>query len=170
MVILATAILTGLIAPAGYAAVGRLSGQPGVSASGAASYAIPIEVAGGMNGLKPSVALVYNSQSGGYLAGAGWSLAGFSAITRCGHSQALDTRVRGVTFSAEDRFCLDGAPLIKKSSGTYGGNDEEYRTEIHNYQRIVSKGGGSSGPPATFEVQQPNGLTYIYGGDTATVL
>jgi len=53
------------------AAVGRIGGQPGASASGAATYAIPIEVAGGMNGLKPSIALVYNSQSSGYLAGAG---------------------------------------------------------------------------------------------------
>lgn len=164
-------LLAGLMPLQGNAAVGRLSGSPGVGPSGAATYAIPIEVAGGMNGLKPSIALVYSSQSGGYLAGAGWSLAGFSAITRCGHSTALDTRVRGVTFSTEDRFCLDGTPLIMlTSSGTYGGNDVEYRTEIHSYQRIVSKGGGSSGPPETFEVQQPNGLTYIYGGGTATVL
>lgn len=92
--------------------VGRVGGEAGSSATGAATYSIPINVAAGLNGLRPTIALAYDSQSDHGVAGAGWALKGLSAITRCRLTQALDGRFQGVEYSAEDRFCLDGIPLI----------------------------------------------------------
>jgi RHS repeat-associated protein len=154
------------VLPSAEAAIGRLGGDGGVSDSGAATYSIPIDVAAGMNGLKPDIALVYSSQSGDGLAGVGWTLSGFSKIYRCGRSNALDTLIGGVTYTAYDRFCLDGAPLIMTTaSGTYGGDGVEYRTEVHTYQKVISHGTQGTGP-ASFEVKLANGLTYFFGNDT----
>lgn len=144
--------------------VGRVAGQGDVSPSGSATYTIPIAVAAGMNGLKPDVALVYDSQSGPGLAGVGWTLSGFSKIHRCGHTIALDGRVRGVTYSAADRFCLDGSPLIMVSGSNYATAGAEYRTELHQYQKITAVGSQGSGP-ASFTVQAPNGQTWYFGDD-----
>jgi len=143
--------------------VGRTGGEFSASASGAATYTIPIEVAAGRSNLKPEIALTYDSQSGDGLAGIGWQLSGLSAITRCGLTPAVDGKFQGVRFTSEDRFCLDGQPLILVS-GTYGGNYAEYRTEVHGYQKIVSYGSLGSGP-SVFLVSQPNGLQYFYGND-----
>ena len=119
------------------AAVGRLAGQPGVSSTGAATYTIPFNVPAGMNGMRPNIALVYDSQSGAGLAGMGWTLSGFSKIHRCPLTIATDGRVEGVTYDVTDRFCLDGQPLILVS-GAYGWDGAEYRTEVHNYEKITS--------------------------------
>lgn len=143
--------------------VGRLSGDFATNGVGAATYTIPLNVAAGMNGLKPAIALAYNSAGGDGLAGVGWSLAGFSEIARCGLTPAVDGRVQGVRYAREDRFCLDGQPLVLVR-GAYGGDGAEYRTEAHNYQKIISYGTQGSGPQY-FEVLHPNGLTYRYGND-----
>lgn len=147
-------------------AVGRIGGFGSVSATGGATYTIPIEVVAGMNGLKPDVALTYDSQSGDGLAGVGWTLSGFSKIYRCPRTRPLDGDFAGgVTYSTTDRFCLDGAPLVQISGGTYGDANMEYRAEVHGYEKVVSKGMQGTGP-SYFEVSLPNGLTYLYGNDT----
>lgn len=148
--------------------VGRIGGEPGVSTTGAATYSIPINVAAGMNGLRPGIALSYNNQSGNGAAGIGWSLSGFSTVTRCGLAPALDGRFQGVRYSSEDRYCLDGQPLILVS-GSYGQNNAEYRTEIHSYEKIVSHDSSGSGP-AWFEVHHPDGLLYRYGNDADSLI
>lgn len=141
--------------------VGRLAGDFNASPTGALGYSIPIEVASGMNGLRPLVALEYNSQSPRGEAGAGWSLTGFSSITRCPLTRALDGRVQGVRFSAEDRFCLDGQPLLL-TSGSHGASGARYRTEVHGYEVVTASGTQGSGP-RSFELYRPDGLTYSYG-------
>lgn len=155
----------GLLADAarGATAVGRIAGEFAVSPSGAATYTIPIQVAAGMNDMKPEVALGYSSHAGDGLAGMGWNLSGFSEIRRCPLTRALDGRVQGVRFSTQDRFCLDGQPLVLVS-GVYGKSGAEYRTEIHHHERIFSQGQQGTGP-AWFEVRYPNGLVYRYGND-----
>jgi hypothetical protein len=164
------AVSAALIALSSQAAtlVGRIGGEPGVNATGAATYTIPINVAAGMNGLRPSIALSYSSQAGDGAAGIGWSLSGFSAITRCPLTAAVDGRFQGVRYSWEDRYCLDGQPLILVS-GSYGRENAEYRTEIHGYEKITSHESWGNGP-LYFEVRHPNGLLYRYGNDADSLI
>src|SRR5262245_37446616 len=83
-------ILFALLTPTADAAVGRTAGSFSVSNGGAATYTIPIFTPPGPRGVQPSVALTYSSNAGiGYL-GRGWSLTGFSAISRCGKTAAQD--------------------------------------------------------------------------------
>jgi RHS repeat-associated protein len=142
---------------------GRIAGTFDASASGAATYNIPIQVSAGMNGLKPAISLGYNSQAGNGLAGMGWTLNGLSEIRRCGLTRAVDGRVQGVRFTTGDRYCLDGQPLVLVS-GTYGGDGSQYRTEVHDFERVFARGRQGNGP-AWFEVRQPDGLVYRYGND-----
>lgn len=156
--------LLGITAPALAAtAVGRIAGTFETSPTGAATYTIPIQVSAGMNGLKPAISLAYNSQSGDGLAGMGWTLTGFSEIRRCPLTRAVDDRVQGVRFTAQDRYCLDGQPLVLLS-GTHGSAGAQYRTEVHGFERVIANGQQGSGP-AWFEVRQADGTVYRYGND-----
>lgn len=148
---------------AGAAAIGRIVAEYGVDPAGAATWSMPISVTAGRGGLRPAVGLRYNSHDGDGLAGAGMTLTGLSKISRCAQSIAVDGRMQGVRFASGDRYCLDGQPLVLVS-GVYGAEGAEYRTEINNLQRIVSRGQQGSGP-AWFEVQHPDGLTWRYGND-----
>jgi RHS repeat-associated protein len=149
--------------PVAAAAVGRVAAEFGVDPAGAASYTLPIAVSPGRGGLRPNIALRYSSHDGDGLAGHGFTLTGLSRVTRCPLTIAVDGRVQGVRFAAGGRYCLDGQPLVLVS-GTYGGDGAEYRTEVDNYRRVVSRGRQGSGP-ASFEVQHPDGLTWRYGND-----
>lgn len=145
------------------AAVGRLAGDFGISGSGAATYAVPIHVAAGRGGLKPVIGLRYASQDDDEVAGPGFSITGLSRIARCARTLAVDGRVQGVQFANDDRYCLDGRPLVLVA-GSYGADGAEYRTEVNNLQRVISHGQRGNGP-ASFEVQHPDGLTWRYGND-----
>jgi hypothetical protein len=140
-----------------------LPGQFSVSETGAATYAIPIEVPPGVAGMEPKLALVYNSQSGNGLYGVGWSLSGLSAITRCPQTMAQDGARGGVKYDLNDRYCLDGQRLILVS-GTEGGNGAEYRTERESFSKIVAyTDPANTGGPAKFLVKTKAGLTMEYG-------
>jgi RHS repeat-associated protein len=143
--------------------VGRLPGQFDTQPSGAATYTIPIQVSAGMNGLAPAIALSYGSQAGNGDAGMGWSLSGFSEIRRCPLTRAVDGRVQGVRFTKDDRFCLDGEPLVLLA-GTHGSSGAQYRTEVHGYEQVIANGQQGSGP-AWFEVRHADGMVYRYGND-----
>lgn len=153
----------GFSASAGATAVGRVAAGFGVDPVGAATYAIPVTVAAGRGGLRPDIGLRYASHDGDGLAGVGFNVTGLSRITRCPLNIAVDGRVQGVRFATGDRFCLDGQPLVLVS-GAYGADGAEYRTEINNLQRVISRGSQASGP-ASFEVRHPDGLTWYYGND-----
>lgn len=98
--------------------VGRLPGEFAVDASGAATYEIPIDVPTGTNGLKPELALVYNSMADGSGLGVGWSLSGLSTIARCPSTLDQDGVGRGVELNTNDRFCLDGNKLRTTNGST----------------------------------------------------
>ncbi|MEQ9430201.1 toxin TcdB middle/N-terminal domain-containing protein, partial [Thalassospira sp.] len=140
---------------------GDFSGQFDVTASGEASYAIPVSVAPGIGNLIPEVELYYSSGSGNGLVGVGWGIGGLSAITRCSQSLTPDGTIRAVKFDGDDRFCLDGQRLVSVS-GDYGAPASEYRTEIDGHAKIVASGIAGSGPEQ-FEVQAPGGHVLSYG-------
>lgn len=145
------------------AAIGRIAAESGVDPAGAATWSVPISVTAGRGGLRPAISLRYNSHDNGGLAGVGMTLTGLSTISRCAQTIAVDGQTQGVRFASGDRYCLDGRPLVLLS-GAYGADGAEYRTEINNMQRVVSRGQQGSGP-AWFEVQHPDGLTWRYGND-----
>ncbi|MBM4197504.1 MAG: hypothetical protein FJ197_10505 [Gammaproteobacteria bacterium] len=161
LVVIAASFLAPVAADAG--SVGRIAGEFGTTATGGAGYTIPIQVAAGMNGLRPDIALQYSSQAGDGFAGIGWSPTGFSEISRCGRTLALDGYISGVHFSSTDRFCLDGQPLILVA-GTHARDGAEYRLQIHQFERIVARGAQGSGP-AWFEMYLPSGLIQRFGND-----
>ena len=161
----------------GYAASktlpGTAPGQFSVSRTGAATYQIPIDVPPGVNGLKPALALFYNSQAGNGLLGQGWSLGGLSVISRCPQTIAQDGVVHLPNLTSDDRFCLDGQRLIV-TSGNYGAANSVYHTEIDSFQQVTANGTAGTGP-ASFTVVDRTGMTRQYstvlvGGDGATPL
>ena len=78
-------LLVGLPAQAGPDAgqTGALRANTEVSALGASTYELPIQVPPGIVGVEPLLSLQYNSQQGEGIAGLGMSLTGLSIITRC---------------------------------------------------------------------------------------
>jgi len=160
---MAVVLILASTAASGATAVGRVAADFGVDPTGAAVYNVPINVAPGRGGLRPTITLRYRSHDGAGLAGAGFTITGLSRITRCPLTHAVDGRAQGVRFTTGDRYCLDGQPLVLVA-GIYGEDGAEYRTEINNFQRVISRGRQASGP-ASFEVQHPDGLTWRYGND-----
>src|SRR5262249_28336251 len=61
---------------------GRNHAGLNVTAEGALTYSISIEVPAGRGGLQPRLALVYSSMAGNGIAGMGWSLTGVPVIQR----------------------------------------------------------------------------------------
>jgi len=115
-----------------------VSGYTPVSVSvgegGAANVSIPITVSPGTGGMEPKLAITYSSQGGNGLLGVGFGISGLSAITRSGSVQYLDGIKSGVNFGPNDRFTFDGQRLIL-ASGSYGGEDSEYRTENESFPK-----------------------------------
>ncbi len=167
------ALGTGVLCLLGFssaqAAVGRMAGTFNVSSSGAATYSIPIFTPSGPRGVQPSVALVYNSNGGAGYLGRGWSLAGFSSISRCQHTFAQDgLGYNPVANGANDAFCLDGNRL-RLQSGSYGSAGSVYATEIADFSRVTANGStttdySQSGGPQSWTVERKDGTIYTYGG------
>lgn len=118
-----------LVSSLAQAAVGHTSGSANVSDSGEGSYSIPILAPPGTRGMTPNLAFVSSHNSSSTLLGAGWSIAGLSAISRCPMLYAADGQVRDVRNDYSDRFCLNGKKL-RLVSGTYGNAGAVYQTEI----------------------------------------
>lgn len=158
----------------GAGTVGTIPGDVSVDASGAANYSVALPLPPGTAGMVPSVGLSYSSKAGTGVLAYGWSITGFSAITRCGLSRAIDNPAApyaaGLGTSAKtrvnlderDQFCLDGQRLILVS-GTHGAT-AEYRTEIDSGALIKSFGTNASKGPDRWEVWQRNGRITELGG------
>jgi RHS repeat-associated protein len=144
-------------------AVGATNGSLSVDKHGASNYTIPIFAVPGANGMQPEIALVYNSQSAGGIAGYGWSLAGLSSITRGGKTFKHDGIVRGMDYSLEDQYYLDGQRLIHVGGNPHGTAGAEYRLEHENFSRIVAQGTAGQGPES-FKVWTKTGRVLEYGG------
>ena len=100
---------------------GTLGGALNVTDDGAAAFTLPLRAPPGRAGVMPQLSLVYSSRGENGLLGVGWSLAGLSAIVRCGSDFARDGQNRPVWFNAQDHYCLDGQRLIPNADGSeYG--------------------------------------------------
>ena len=142
---------------------GATEGEFFVDAQGSANYRIPLLVVPGSGGLAPQMSLQYNSKGANDIAGVGWSIGGHSAISRCPQTREQDgiDGKRGVSLDGFDRFCLDGHRLMAVT-GAYGADGTEYRTEIDDFTKVVSRGQAGKGP-AWFEVWHGNGSVSHFG-------
>ncbi|MGM8228508.1 FG-GAP-like repeat-containing protein [Cellvibrio sp. ARAG 10.3] len=150
--------------PSGATHVGITPGEFRVDESGAATYSVPIMLAEGTAGVTPQLSLNYSSLGANGIAGKGWSLGGLSSITRCRQTLIHDGTSKPITWTAQDRFCIDGQRLMLVS-GTYGAANSTYKTELDNFALVTAKG-GSTGHPAYFLVEAKDGSTSVYGNTT----
>src|SRR5690606_26355592 len=111
---------------------GTVAGEFRVNESGAATYNIAINMPDGVAGVKPQVNIGYSSQAGNGLLGKGWNMGGLSGISRCRRTLSQDGIASPITWTANDRFCLDGQRLML-TSGTYGMPGSIYKTEIESF-------------------------------------
>ena len=143
------------------ATIGSLPGEFRVNESGAATYQIPLGLPAGTAGVSPSLSLNYSSQNGNGLLGHGWALSGLSGITRCRQTLGQDGQARPITWTAEDRFCLDGQRLLA-IEGEYGQQGTVYQTEVNSHLVVVSHG-ETNGQPDYFTVERKDGSLSYYG-------
>ncbi|WP_165419417.1 RHS repeat-associated core domain-containing protein [Corallincola spongiicola] len=148
--------------------VGSIPAKEQVNPDGSYSYSMPIVTSGGINGLLPALAISYNSNGQDGSMGRGFSLSGAAAITRCPKNQALDGKSRGIRFTSEDRFCLNGMRLVT-SEDNYGAVGVNYYTAIDSFVEVTSIG-GELGNPASFQVRHTDGSTAYYGIDDANIV
>ena len=132
-----------------------------VSASGGASYTVPIDLPPGVNGVQPNLSLVYSSQGGAGLAGYGWQLNGVSTITRTGQTIYHDGQRTAANLDLNDRFVVDGQRLTL-INGSYGGANSQYYTESESYSRVTANGTIGNGPEK-FTAETRQGLKLEYG-------
>lgn len=160
----------------GVVAATHALGQVAVTDGGQAAYSVPLAVPPGIAGMEPKLALQYTRGSGGPF-GEGWSLGGLSVITRCGSTPATDGQRKGVRYTQDDRFCLDGQRLIvtnadgvPQAQANYtGAAMVEFRTEKDSYSRVRAYGGNATSGPEYFKVWTKSGLVYEYGVDDASI-
>lgn len=142
-------------------AVGHTVGEFSVSNTGAATYSIPVVVPPGVAGLQPGLSLNYASGAGNGPLGMGWSLGGFSEISRCSKTLAQDNSNDAVLLTTADRFCLDGNKL-RLTGGSYGVAGSTYQPEMETFSKVTAVGAAGNGP-ASFVVEGKNGWIYEYG-------
>jgi RHS repeat-associated protein len=164
-VLLSAALPCGLV----HAAVGTSAGSAGVSASGSATYVLPIRPTEGIGAMTPSLAITYAGPGRRTILGVGFELTGISYITPCRLTIAQDVNAAAVTLTSADRYCLDGARLRLVGTGTYGASNTTYRTEIDQIALATAKSSVNN-IPGWFEVKTRDGLTYQYGNSADSKL
>ncbi|WP_039914194.1 Ig-like domain-containing protein [Cellvibrio mixtus] len=150
------------VEPSAFAGATSASYDLTVDRLGAAVYSLPISAPNGTGGVKPNISAIYNSQSPNGLLGKGGSLGGLSVIKRCPQTLVRDNANKAITWTAEDRFCIDAQRLIL-ITGTQGEAESQYKTEIDNGVVYTAKG-GTSGNPDYFEARAQDNATLIFGG------
>ncbi|HSD70373.1 MAG TPA: FG-GAP-like repeat-containing protein, partial [Woeseiaceae bacterium] len=162
--VIAAAAFLMLASPSLHAAVGRTAGDGGTSASGEATYKIPIRVPPGINGVTPELALAYSHRNTEGTAGVGWDVSGLSAIVRCADTLAQNGGSDAVSLTTYDEYCVDGNQL-RLTSGTQGTAGSKYRSEVDDITRYTAYGTAGNGPQY-FIAEAKSGLIYYYGNST----
>ncbi|WP_437738772.1 RHS repeat-associated core domain-containing protein [Sorangium sp. So ce1335] len=144
-------------------AAGTISGTFSVTSTGEAVYTMDLAAPPPRAGMGPGLQLVYRSDGGDGVLGAGFSIAGLSAITRCPKSLAQDGEIRGVRYDGEDKLCLDDQRLVPvgEAPGLI-----EYRTLPDSFVKVIGHYPPEGGAPAEalfFEAFLPSGRVIEYG-------
>ena len=138
--------------------------------NGQATITLPLPMPKGINSLTPKMNLVYNSNQ--YLLnkeiGIGWQLSGLSEISRCPKSFFHDGKFDTIKYNNSDSFCYNGLRL-KQLNGQYGFNSTEYRTEIDNYDKIISLGDTGFGP-TYFRIFTKDNFIFTFGGTNDSII
>lgn len=134
-------------------------GELQISASGAATYTLPIATPPSIKSVAPIINLTYSSGVRGGIAGQGWNINSISAITRIATRRDIDGFVDGVDFDDNDKLALDGQRLLIKT-GTYWASGSTYETEYKSNTRIELK---IEGTTIYFIVTAPDGSRSWYG-------
>jgi RHS repeat-associated protein len=125
---------------------GTIAGAFEVTHQGEAQYTVPLVLPPGRAGMRPSLALTYNSAGGNGDLGQGWSLSGLQVITRCRETIAQDGVARGVKDNMwvdnddygvayeSSALCLDGSRLFLVPDAS----QLQYRTEIDTGVKVVA--------------------------------
>lgn len=140
--------------------VGSLPACFSMSNTGAAVYSIDLKLPNAIGSMMPKLSFVYNSQSANGLLGWAWSLSGLSSVERVGQTKYHDGSVTYVNFK-DDRYVIDGLRLMLVK-GMYGSNNAEYKTEVDNFDKIVSYAKNNKGPES-FVVWKSDGTIWEYG-------
>ena len=135
------------------AITGATKGSADVS-QGSFVYNLEIVTPKGTAGVKPELAVSYNSSSGmNSIFGLSFSLSGLSSIMKCNEQLFEEKQDSSRTFN----YCLDGQKLVLvDESQTYGEANTEYRTEINSNSKIVKTQKG-------WKVWSKDGLIREYG-------
>lgn len=144
------------------AQVTQTLGSLDVDRLGAAVYTLPISAPNGVGGVKPNITALYNSQAANGLLGKGGSVGGLSVIKRCNQALVRDGINKAITWTVDDRFCIDNQRLML-ITGTQGAADSQYKTEIDNGVVYTAKG-GAAGNPDYFEARAEDGAILVFGG------
>jgi RHS repeat-associated protein len=145
-------------------------GQFNVSATGAASYSIPIAVPPGSGGMAPALSLQYSSQSGDGIEGLGWTLGGLPSISRCPRTLAQDTVHGSVNYDSNDKLCMEGQRLVYVSGGSgYGTDGAIYHTEIESFSKVLEHNGMNT-TNVWFEVWTKSGQHMEFGNTTDSAI
>jgi len=91
--------------------VGIIEGHHGVSATGAATYNIPIKLPPGTNGMIPDISVNYNSQGGNNIVGYDWGLSAISSISKVNRTFQDDDVNDVPNADYPYNFALDGNKL-----------------------------------------------------------
>ncbi|WP_438023101.1 RHS repeat-associated core domain-containing protein [Sorangium sp. So ce233] len=144
-------------------AAGATPGTFSVTSTGEATYVMPLVSVPGRAGVEPRLALHYDSGAGEGVLGAGFSIAGLSAIARCPKNLAQDGEIRGVAYDGDDGLCLDGKRLVAVERAP---RTIEYRTFPDTMVKVVGHHAAEGDAPAEalfFEAMMPSGLVIEYG-------
>ncbi len=141
---------------------GALQGTFQVNTSGAATYAIPLNVPPGTHDIAPELSINYTHSSGNGLLGMGFSMSGLATIERVAATVAQDGFTGSVNYDAQDRFSSNGTRLIN-TQGVYGADGTVYHTETESWEKVISYGTDCGSGPCWFKVITKKGYMLEFG-------
>ncbi|MES2654048.1 MAG: SpvB/TcaC N-terminal domain-containing protein [Bacteroidota bacterium] len=143
--------------------VGNTSVTADVGQMGNATASIPIYCPVGRLDIKPSVNLVFNSQSNSGILGKGWNITGMSVISRSGNNWHLDNGVQEtVKLSGTDKLTLDGQRLllVQGATNSFFTHNNVFRTEVDQFVKVTYKNVSGN---EYFEADTKDGGKVFYG-------